>query len=203
MPETPRRALRALAQRHGLSDRSLTLIKEATIRLSDDQIRIVCDAVETCLLSGLSEDDIAPVIEEHRARAPQDWCASFWRERLALANARYAVRERAAGHAPGAPGSNGGRSRMPPVAPIGPQPPETMRPAPKAVGSPPSAQSRQRAAPIAPIGPQPPEQPQEPAVPVAPIPPQPPGQVAAYRREPAGETAPGQQSKDTAARRAA
>jgi hypothetical protein len=89
MTAAPRRALRALAERHGLSDRSLTLIKEATVQLTDAQIRSVIDAVETCVLSGLTEHNIEQVIAEHRARAPQDWRESFWRERLALANDSY------------------------------------------------------------------------------------------------------------------
>lgn len=142
MTSAPRRALRALAERHGLSDRSLTLIKEATVRLSDAQIRSVIDAVETCVLSGLTEDNIEQVIAEHRARAPQDWRESFWHERLALANDNY-VRERPAQASPAEPLPLPLplAAEHPTVPPIEPEPPEARI---------------AQAAPVAAIPPQPP-----------------------------------------------
>ena len=90
---TPRSELSALAARNGLSQHTLTLIKDATLpnlapeqRLTDAQIGIVHEAVEVCLLSGLTEEQIPQVVQEHRDRAPEDWEAGFWRQRLALAN---------------------------------------------------------------------------------------------------------------------
>src|ERR1700733_9413231 len=90
---TPRSELSALAARNNLSKHSLTLIKDATLsnlapgqRLTDAQIGIVHEAVEVCLLSGLTDEQLPQVVKEHRDRAPHDWEASFWRERLALAN---------------------------------------------------------------------------------------------------------------------
>jgi hypothetical protein len=146
---TPRSALSALAARNGLSQHTLTLIKDATLpnlapgqRLTDAQIGIVHEAVEVCLLSGLTEEQIPQVVKEHRDRAPHDWEASFWRERLALAN-ENANRQEADEQRPAAAEPLPLAAERPPVGPIGPEPP---RPRPA------------RRAPVSAIPPQPPSE---------------------------------------------
>ena len=74
---TPRSELSALAARNRLSQHTLTLIKDATLpnlargqRLTDTQIGIVHEAVEVCLLSGLTEEQLPQAIEEHRRPRP-------------------------------------------------------------------------------------------------------------------------------------
>lgn len=145
---TARGALSALAARHGLSQQTLTLIKDATLpnltvgqRLNDTQIGFVHQAVEVCLLSGLTEQQIPQVVKQHRDRAPQDWQQSFWRERLALANERdthppaataaqppAADPPPAAGHPPIEPEPPRPRAAQPtPVSAIPPQPPSEVR----------------------------------------------------------------------------
>lgn len=132
MADSSRRHLRALAQQHGLSDHSLTLIMESVVRLTDAQIGTVIDAVETCVLSGLTEADVARVIARHRQRSPADWRSSFWSERMRLAGENY-NRQQAAAAAP----ANGG----PAVVPIVPEPP---------------AATATQSPPVGPIPPQPP-----------------------------------------------
>lgn len=123
---TARKELNALAIDHGLTTESLTLIKEATLptageRLSDTEIGFVLQAVETCLFSGLTNEQIEPVIREHKARAPDDWRERFWRERLALA-AEHETKSSPARAAPER------RLTTVPVAPIPPQPPSEIGP---------------------------------------------------------------------------
>jgi hypothetical protein len=173
MSATPRRRLRALATHHGLSDLSLTLIRQAALpgvpageRLTDTQIGVVHEAVEVCVLSGLAEQQVEPAMAEHRAGAPQDWERSFWRERLALANEHYNE------------GQTGKRRLAPPS-------PAAQRP------------------PVAPIGPEPPHPRPAPAAPVSPIPPQPPGEVGSGAREPTAALAAQRHRSDTAAPHAA
>jgi hypothetical protein len=146
---TPRSELSALAARNNLSKHSLTLIKDATLpnlargqRLTDAQIGIVHEAVEVCLLSGLTDEQLPQAIEEHRDRAPHDWEASFWRERLALAN-ENANRQQAGEQRSAAAEPLPLVADRPPVAPIEPEPPQP-RPA--------------RHAPVPPIPPQPPSE---------------------------------------------
>lgn len=146
---TPRSALSALAARNGLSQHTLTLIKDATLpnlapgqRLTDAQIGIVHEAVEVCLLSGLTEKQIPQVVKEHRDRASEDWEAGFWRERLALAN-ENANRQSPSEQPPAGAGPLPLVAERPPVGPIGPEPP---RPRPA------------RRAPVSAIPPQPPSE---------------------------------------------
>jgi len=146
---TPRGALSALAARNGLSRHTLTLIKDATLpnlapeqRLTDAQIGIVHEAVEVCLLSGLTEEQIPLVIKEHRDRAPEDWEASFWHQRLALANEN-------ASRQPPSEQPTAAAEPLPLVAehpPVGPIGPESPRPRPA------------RHAPVSAIPPQPPSE---------------------------------------------
>jgi hypothetical protein len=121
-----RQALRALAVNHGLSRESLTLIKEVTLplaspdeRLNDTQIRFVIDAVETCLLSGLTDEQIGPTIRAIKARFPTEWRQRFWRQRLTLA-AECEDESRAVRPARALTAA--------PVPPIPPQPPSEIGP---------------------------------------------------------------------------
>lgn len=147
---TPRSELSALAARNRLSQHSLTLIKDATLpnlapgqRLTDTQIGIVHEAVEVCLLSGLTEEQLPQVVKEHRDRAPRDWEASFWRERLALAN-ENANRQEPSEQPPAVAEPLPLVAERPPVAPIEPEPPPRPRSA--------------RRAPVSAIPPQPPSE---------------------------------------------
>jgi hypothetical protein len=152
---TARSALSALAARNGLSQRTLTLIKDATLpnlapeqRLNDTQIGFVHQAVEVCVLSGLTDEQIPQVIKRHRDRAPEDWQHSFWREQLAAANA------------------NANREQH------GQQPHADREPVPAA------------GPPVGPIGPEPPRPRQTRPAPVSAIPPQPPSEIRSGARDP-------------------
>jgi hypothetical protein len=140
MTDQSRHALRALAQQHGLSDDSLRLIMEAAVRLTDTQIRMVIDAVETCVLSGLTERDIAQVIAEHRRLSPADWRSGFWAERVSLASENYNRQQADAAAANTAAHTH---AQGPPPVAIEPEPPQ-RRPATRL--------------PVSPIPPQPPSQ---------------------------------------------